>query len=42
MRTYIFVTAVYGNITIRAHNRDDAIEAFTGRGYLMTDIEEIR
>lgn len=42
MRKYLYVTKVYGNISVHAHNRADADEEFQRRGYALTDIEEVR
>lgn len=42
MRTYIFVTKVFGNIRIAAYNRDEATQEFLRRGYSHADIEEVR
>lgn len=41
-RLFIFVTAVFGNIRIEAHNIDDAWSFFEERGYAHTDCSEIR
>ena len=42
LRHFIFVTEVYGNIDIYSHDLPEAIESFLNKGYLSTEIKEIR
>ena len=41
-RVFIFVTFVFGNIRIEAHNADDAWLKFEERGYSRSDCSEVR
>ena len=42
MRKFIFVTKVFGNITIHAHSRDEANEEYLRRGYSFSELDEVR
>lgn len=42
VRHYIFVTNVYGNVDIYAHDLDTAKDDFFKKGYVLSDILEIR
>lgn len=42
MRKYLYVTTCYGDVLIHARDRADADEEFGRRGYLVSDIMEVR